>query len=388
LRAAVTENTRHSGATLTISLAAVRRNYRLLVEKVSPGVECAAVVKADAYGLGAHRVAPALYEAGCRSFFVAHLDEGLDLQRHLPTDVSIYVLNGLPTGGEGDCAEAGLVPVLNSREQAEDWSACARKLGVELPAVVQVDSGMSRLGMSPCEIAQWNGSSNPCMAGLDLKFVMSHLACADVPSHPANAHQLTAFESLAAYFPGVRRSLANSSGIFLGPEFHHDVVRPGAALYGINPLLRLPNPMSPVVKLTAQVIQVREIELEAHVGYGWEFRADKATRLATLSVGYADGLHRVLGQDGAVYFEGRRLAIAGRVSMDTLTVDLGDLPPAALMRGTEIDIIGDDQSIDDLAAACGTIGYEVLTGLGHRYRRNYADEIVMRSPAYCGDTKR
>jgi alanine racemase len=377
--------TRHASAVLTIDLEAISRNYRLLAERVGPGVTCAGVVKADAYGLGADRVAPALYRAGCRTFFVAHLDEGLDLQTHLARDVTIYVLNGLPSGSERDCAEAGIIPVLNSREQLEAWSDQARQRGRILPAVVQVDSGMSRLGMSPREVAELSGKDTSV---LDIQMVMSHLACADMPEHPANAHQLAAFQALAKRFPAARQSLANSSGIFLGRNYHHDLVRPGAALYGLNPHPAQSNPMLPVVRLTAQVLQMREVAAGAHVGYGWTFRATKPTRLATLAIGYADGLQRAFGNGGAVYFRGRRLAVAGRVSMDSLTVDLGDLPPGMLARGSQVEIIGGHQSLDALAAAAGTIGYEMLTSLGQRYERIYSDEIDVRWTARSGGTVR
>ena len=359
----------HAGAVLTIDLDAVRWNYRFLRGKLGARVRCGAVVKADAYGLGARYVAPALYAEGCREFFVAHLDEGLRLRPLLP-ESSIYILNGLPSGGEADCADAGLVPVLNSLDQCHAWSVCARELGKALPAVVQVDSGMNRLGMSQREIAGWvKGSSQ--LAGLDIRFVMSHLACADVPSHVANVMQLEKFRRLAEYFPGSLRSLANSSGIFLGRDFHHDVVRPGAALYGVNPIPTQVNPMRPAVRLSARVVQVREADEGDHVGYGWDFRTNSAARLATLSIGYADGLPRALGKGVVVYFEGHALPIAGRVSMDSITVDVSNLQPDRLGPGSDVEVIGDHQSVDDLAEAMGTIGYEVLTGLGHRYERNY-----------------
>ena len=359
----------HAGALLTIDLEAVRWNYRFLRGKLGARVRCGAVVKADAYGLGAQYVAPALHAEGCRDFFVAHLDEGLLLQPQLSAS-SIYILNGLPNGGEADCADAGLVPVLNSLDQCHAWSMHAAILGKRLPAVVQVDGGMNRLGMSQREIAAWvKGGSQ--LAGVDVRFVMSHLACADVPSHTANAMQLAKFRRLAEHFPGLPRSLANSSGIFLGKDFHHDIVRPGAALYGINPIPALANPMRAAVRLSAGVIQVREADKGDHVGYGWDFRPSGPSRLATLSIGYGDGLHRALGKGGAVYFEGCSLPIAGRVSMDSITVDVSELPPDRLGVGSHIEVIGDHQSVDDLAGAMGTIGYEVLTGLGHRYERNY-----------------
>jgi alanine racemase len=376
---------RHASAVLTIDLAAIARNYRLLAERVGPGVTCGGVVKADAYGLGADRVAPALYRAGCRTFFTAHLDEALDLQQHLPADVTIYVLNGLPPGAEGDCAEAGIVPVLNSLEQFEAWADQTRKRGRILPAVIQVDSGMSRLGMAPRDVADLVAKDTSV---LDIRMVMSHLACADTPEHPANAHQLAAFAALAQHFPGAQKSLANSSGVFLGRDYHHDLTRPGAALYGLNPVPGQTNPMLPVVRLTAQVIQTREIAADDHVGYGWNFWAMAPTRLAALAIGYADGLQRALGNGGAVYFRGRKLPIAGRVSMDSLTVDLGDLPLGLLARGSQVEIIGEHQTLDALAATAGTIGYEMLTSLGQRYQRVYSGEIDARLAARSGDVVR
>ena len=374
-RVEVNDSVQHASAVLHIDLAGIGRNYRLLAGKVGPNVTCAGVVKADAYGLGADRVAPALYQAGCRTFFVAHLDEGLDLRRHLPRDVTIHVLNGLPLGGEGDCAAAGLVPVLNSLDQAQAWSQQARESGRKLAAVVQVDSGMSRLGMSEREVAEFVEAPLP---GIDVTMVMSHLACADEAQHPANAYQRETFAALAKHFPGIRKSLANSSGIFIGGGYHHDLVRPGAALYGINPLPGQVNPMLPVLRLTAQVVQVRDVEAGAHVGYGWTLQTAKPTRLATLSIGYADGLQRAFGTNGAVYFRGKRLPVAGRVSMDSLIVDCSELPEGALARGSQVEIIGGHQTVDDLASAAGTIGYEMLTSLGRRYERIYAEEIDAR----------
>lgn len=374
-RVEVNDVVQHASAVLTIDLAGIGRNYRLLAGKVGPTVTCAGVVKADAYGLGADRVAPALYQAGCRSFFVAHLDEALDLRRHLPRDVTIYVLNGLPLSGEGDCAAAGIVPVLNSLEQAQAWSQQAHESGRKLAAVVQVDSGMSRLGMSPREVTQFVESP---LAGIDVAMVMSHLACADEAAHPANEYQRATFAALAQRFPGIRKSLANSSGIFIGGNYHHDLVRPGAALYGINPSSGQVNPMLPVIRLTAQVVQVRDVEAGAHVGYGWTLQTTRPTRLATLAIGYADGLQRAFGANGAVYFRGKRLPVTGRVSMDSLIVDCSELPEGALARGSQVEIIGGHQSIDDLASAAGTIGYEMLTSLGHRFERVYAEEIDTR----------
>jgi alanine racemase len=373
----VTNNGQFSGATLTVDLRAVRANYRLLRSKLGAPALCAGVVKADGYGLGASYVSRALFAEGCRHFFVAHLDEGLALRPYLPRSAAIFILNGLPRGAERECAAAGLVPVLNAPEQAEAWAGCAHQFKRSLPAVIQVDSGMNRLGLTAKDAAIL-AETHARMGAFDLRYIMSHLACADTPAHEANAIQLAAFRRLAALFPDVPRSLANSSGIFLGPDYHFSLARPGVALYGVNPDPTVANPMRPVVWLTAKVIQLRDVMPGDCVGYGWDARARGAARLATLSIGYADGFHRAWGKGGAVFFEGVRLPIVGRVSMDSVVVDASAVAPGRLGPESEVEVIGDDQPVDDLASAAGTIGYEVLTGLGSRYQRIYlgAEESV------------
>lgn len=366
---------RQAASVLTVNLAAVRDNYRRLKAMVGPRATCGAVVKADAYGLGARPVAKALRAEGCDTFFVALLDEGLALRSHLPRAVKIVVLNGLPQGGAGECAAAGLVPVLNSLEQVEDWSAYAQRMEQVLPAALQIDSGINRLGLMPREVARYLADRER-RVGIDLRFVMSHLACADEPAKEASAYQRETFARLTADFRGVPRSLANSSGLFLGPDYHYDLVRPGAALYGINPTPAGPNPMRPVVQVTTQVIQLRDIAAGDHVGYGWDFRASGAMRLATLSIGYADGLHRALAARGGVMLQDHRLSIIGRISMDSLIVDVTALPDGVISPGTAVEIIGDHQTVDDLANAMTTIGYEVLTSLGHRFTRVYRDDAA------------
>ena len=364
----VMSDKRFAGAVLRVDLGAIRANYRLLQSMLGPRVRCAGVVKANAYGLGASRVAPALASEGCRDFFVAHLDEALALQPHLPEAARIYILNGLPFGAEAECASAGLIPVLNSAAQLASWAECARLLGTRLAAVIQVDTGMNRMGLSLREMAEVS-RQNSAADAIDVKFVMSHLACADEPAHEANAAQSAAFNALRDFFPGVPRSLANSSGVFLGPDFHHDMVRPGAAVYGINPVPSQTNPMQPVVQLTAQVVQLRDVGPGDHIGYGWAHRAEKPSRLATLSIGYADGWHRAPG--GVVYVGDTPLPLVGRVSMDSIIVDLGADGAAQVSPGSMIELIGEHQSIDMVASAMGTIGHDVLTGLGARFERHY-----------------
>jgi alanine racemase len=233
-------------------------------------------------------------------------------------------------------------------------------------AVIQIDSGMSRLGLSPREVAQPSAALGRRMHGIDVRLVMSHLACAATIGHEANAYQRTMFQSLAGDFAGIPRSLANSSGIFLGEDFHYDVVWPRRFTASI-PRRRSPTGCGQL----AQIVQVREIEAGDHVGYGWDFHAKRPARMATLSIGYADSLHRTQGQAGVVYLEGRALRIVGRVAMDSITVDLDDLPAESLAPDADdIELIGPHQSVDGLANASSTIGYEILTGIG-RYLRIY-----------------
>jgi alanine racemase len=359
-----------AGAILSIDLGAIRENYRMLRSRLTRG-RCAAVVKANGYGLGATRVAKALMEDGCDNFFVAHVAEGIELQRAIGRDVDIYVLNGIPPGAEEQCAAAGLIPVLNSTEQLDAWRAAAHLLGNALPAALQIDSGMSRLGLAPSEVDAI--AADPVVLdGIDLKLVMSHLACADEPDSPANSLQLRNFETLCAKLPPAPASLANSSGIFLGDGFHFDLARPGAALYGVNPMPGKPNPMRQVVGLAAKVIQTRTLEAGAGVGYGHSYRAAGGLSVATISLGYADGWPRHAAS--RAFHDGVPLPFAGRVSMDSIVLDISALPPGTLSAGDTVELIGTHQTVDDVAAQAGTIGYEILTGLGSRFHRIYRDE--------------
>lgn len=359
--------TDHAGARLGIDLGAIQANYRALRARAKGAV--AAVVKADAYGLGADIVAPALAAAGARQFFVAHLDEALALRPLLP-EAEIFVLNGLPADAEADCAAARVIPVLNSLGQIDAWTAFARRRGVALKAAVQVDSGMSRLGLPAAELARI--AENPArLDGISLRLVMSHLGCADTQGHPVNRRQLAAFEAARRVLPAAPASLANSSGIFLGADYHFDLARPGAALYGIAPVAGAENPMLPAVRLMARVIQTREIGAGDAVGYGASWTAEGPRRIATVAVGYADGYLRCLGNRATAFAGATPLPLVGVVSMDTATFDVTGAPE--VREGGWIELLGPNQSLDALAAEAGTIGYEILTSLGGRYARVYAD---------------
>jgi alanine racemase len=358
----------YAGAVLTIDLDAIAANWRLLRDRAAPA-SCAAVVKADAYGLGADRVAPRLYAEGCRSFFVAHLSEGASLRPLLPADAAIHVLNGPHPGTEGDFTALGLIPVLNDPSQIEGWRAHAARLGPALPAALHLDTGMARLGLTPADLDRL-ASDPAALEGVALTLAMSHLACADARDHPANARQLARFRAARALFPTTPASFANSSGLFLGREYVFDLARPGAALYGVNPQSG-PNPMRAVVRLEARVIQVRDVAAGDAVGYGCAWIAPSATRIATIALGYADGWLRSAGNRGAAWFGGTRLPFAGRVSMDLITLDAGALPPGALRPGDMVEVLNADHGVDAAAEAAGTIGYEILTSLGRRYARRH-----------------
>lgn len=364
-----------AGAILEISLGAIAANFSLLNARTGTAT-CAAVVKADAYGLGADRVAPVLEQAGAKVFFVAHLEEGIRLRAHVSPTCRIFVLHGPMPGTEGEFTAHNLLPVLNSLEQMAGWRAHAVAVGTALPAAIQVDTGMSRFGLSEADVALVSG--NPALLdGIDTRLVMSHLACADTPANPANAMQRDRLRAMAARLPDADLALSASSGIFLGPDYHFDLVRPGAALYGLAPNADMPNPLHPTVRLCARIVQVRTIAAGDAVGYGLTWRASGPRRIATLGIGYADGfLRHGADSGGCAWLGDYRLPILGRISMDSTTVDVSDVPEAMLDAATHVDMIGPRRSVDDVAHSAGTIGYEVLTALGSRFHRAYLTQAA------------
>ncbi len=359
-----------AGGLLTIDLSALRHNYSAIARHIAP-TRAAAVVKADAYGLGASRVAPAFYDAGCRDFFVAHLGEAIALKPYLQPDATLYVLNGLQPGTEEACAREGILPVLNSLEQVENWAALAARQGKKLPALLQLDTGMSRLGLSPKEFERLL-ASNTLLDNIDIRFVISHLASGDEPENAANARQLANMNALLARLPKLPVAFANSGGSFLDKTYHFDLARPGVALYGVGPTSKI----VPVLTLSARVIQVREIDKGAAVGYGGTYIAEGPMRVATIAVGYADGWFRSLSNKGAAFFGDTRLPIIGRVSMDSITLDVSALPEGILKLGSLVELIGPHQRLEDVARDCDTIPYEILTALGNRYARVYVESGV------------
>jgi alanine racemase len=362
---------------LTVDLDAVVANWRKL-EKTAVPAECSAVIKANAYGCGLEPVARALSKAGCKTFFVATLDEARAARTAVPSAV-IYVLDGfIQHTGEG-YARFDAKPVIGDLNELAEWDVFCRRSGWSGGVAIHIDTGMHRLGLTVSEAQGLIPRINAGDHGISL--VMSHLACAENLNHPMNARQLGTFREIASLFTGVPASLANSSGIYLGSAFYFDMVRPGAALYGVNPTPEADNPMQPVIDLKARVLQIRDLDRGETVGYGATWTARRPTRLAIVSAGYADGYFRAAssndGTRGAeAVVAGKRCPIAGRISMDLMAIDVTELEKNAVRRGHMATLLGEGVGVDELAHHFGTIGYEVLTSLGSRYRRVYKGDTT------------
>jgi alanine racemase len=356
-----------TGGILTIDVAAIAANWQALARQLI-AVECAAVVKANGYGLGLKPVVTALARAGCKTFFVADLAEARTV-RAAARHATIYILHGFTLDAADALIELGARPVINSMTELAEWDTFVAARCWQGRAALHVDTGMHRLGVSPEEAAALAPRVHTSNHGIAL--LLSHLACAELPDHPLNAIQLKIFRELRTLYAGVPASLANSSGIFLGDTAHFDLARPGAAIYGINPTPGRPNPMKGVVELAGRILQIRSVARDQTVGYGAAWTARRNSRIAVVALGYADGLLRAgSGSDerpgGSAIVAGKRCPIVGRISMDLLALDITDLPDGAVRRGDLATLIGGELSIDDVAAAAGTIGYEILTRLGPR----------------------
>lgn len=360
-------------ALLTIDLGALCDNYRYLAAQ-APGAECAAVVKADAYGTGAEQAVPALVGAGCRTFFTATLDEARKV-RSVASNADLYVLDGLFPDAMDAFKAIDARPVLGSLPEIADWSNYCAKTGEKRPAALHIDTGMNRLGLRESDVDAL--ADNPdTLDAFAPALVISHLACGDEPDDPMNERQRTAYDRLRAKLPPCPACFANSAGVFLGPEYHYDMVRPGVALYGGRAVNGVPNPMKPVVRLDIRIAQIRDAEAGETIGYGASRKLATKTRIATAAAGYADGVFRYLGasdgETGMTGYIGEYAApILGRVSMDTITLAVTHIPADLAARGAFVEVLGPHVSVDDLADKAGTIGYEVLTSLGHRYERRY-----------------
>jgi alanine racemase len=365
-----------AGGILHIDLDALASNWRILRDNAG-GAETAAVVKANAYGIGIEKAVPALGRAGCRTFFVAHLSEAIRTRAVAP-DATIYVLNGLFTGTCPTYAEFDLRPVLGSFEEIEEWAGFCRAESQKRKAAIHVDTGMNRLGLTVPQGLTLKDRAE--LKDFETSLLMSHFVSAEESDNPLNGEQIEAFQAVHVALPGIPASLANSSGIFLKGKPHFDLARPGYALYGGNPTPDQANPMKPVVALRARIVQLRWVEADHTVGYNGRWLALEKRRIATLSVGYADGYPRAAsarGKSGDELLAGMALVagmpcpFAGNVSMDLITIDVTDMPENQIQRGDTVTLIGDGLTIDEVGRRAGTIGYEILTNLGTRYARTY-----------------
>jgi len=369
---------------ITIDLGVVGANWRALKDLVAPAA-CAAVVKANAYGLGADRVIPALTNAGCEVFFVATVTEAKKT-RNLAPQSTIYVLDGLLPDAAGAMLDCNGWPVLSSLQEAREWGKHASAQGpdISLPCALHVDTGLNRLGFDARDL-QALAADMHLLGRLDVKLVMSHMACADEPGHPMNETQRSVFDGLQPLLPSVAASLAASDGLMLGASYHYDLVRPGYALYGGQAVSGQTTPVQPAVQVYARVLQVRDVAPSQTVGYSAAFSPTRPSRVATIAAGYADGIFRHASVSTptprdtpettepapCVAIGARTAPLIGRVSMDLITVDVTDFEDQPVERGDWAEIIGPNLTIEEVGTVSGTIGYEVLTRLGQRFHRIY-----------------
>nr|WP_321459356.1 alanine racemase [uncultured Cohaesibacter sp.] len=367
-----------AGSHLAIDLGALADNYHKLSQKTGPA-ECAAVIKADAYGLGLELAAQALWKAGARTFFVAHPQEGEKARKTLP-DAIIYVLNGLVGDDSPDAYDYyrthQLRPVLGCREEVQLWQSYCENKDEALPCAIHFDTGMNRLGLSLADAQELSALWQSVKPAFGLELIISHLVCADEPDHPKNREQLEKFTAIRALFPEVKASLANSGGIFLGPDYHFDLCRPGIALYGGAVVSGEKSPMKVVATLKSRILSTRKVAKGQSVSYGATETTGRDSRLAILCLGYADGYLRTASSSDArkgakVCINGFEAPIIGRVTMDLIIVDISDIAEDKAKRGDWAEFFGSNIAIDDVATAANSISYELLTSLGLRALRSY-----------------
>jgi len=349
-------------ASLTINLGRIVDNFKSCIQHAQ-GADCAAMVKADAYGMGLEQVAPALYHKGdCKNFFVANLPEAIKLRRFVPGAV-IYVLNGIFPGHEEYFTQYNIRPVLNDLDQISLWAE------IKAPCAIHFDTGINRLGLSPKETAAFIADTT-LQRKLDISLIMSHLACSDDRQNPMNARQLSDFKAITRHFPGTAASLANSGGILLGPAYHFGLVRPGLMVFGGNPSSgAMPENIKPVLQISGRILQIRRLDPGQSVGYGASWTADRPCLVAIINVGYADGYLQMFNNCGRIYVNGRILPVVGRVSMDMIAAEVTE--DMKIRPGSDVELLGEHITLE-MASEISTLSqYEILTGIRERYQRVY-----------------
>ena len=367
------DNHKISNSFLEINIDSIIHNYQLINNKVG-NTECAAVLKADAYGMGASVIAKALHRAGCSTFFVATIDEGIELRTCFSKNENkIAVLSGFLEGSEDIFYNNKLTPVLNDIEQIKKWDLYNKQKKISAPSILHIDTGMNRLGLTVSEFYDIIRRQT-VLKELHVGWIMTHLACGDQPRDTMNKKQLSVFLNATTKFPNVKASLANSAGVFLGKSYHLDMVRPGIALYGSGSGSIDSHPLKQVIKLYSRILQIRTLSRGASVGYGASYRASEETRIATVGLGYADGYLRSLSNCSWVFFNGVRLPVIGRISMDYITINITKIASEKIKTGDFIEIINDKFTLDDLATLANTVPHELLTRLGTRHHRIYRNK--------------
>jgi alanine racemase len=353
---------------LEVDISRVVANYRKMLSLT--GSQIAAVIKANAYGLGAKQVAAGLYKAGCRDFCLAYIDEVAEVRSHIK-GASIYLFNSIDFQEYDYVAKNKIIPVLNTWGEIAAWSSYAREISKKLPCIIHIETGMGRVGIQESEARRLVDSG--LLVSLDVRYIMSHLACADEPNHILNQQQLRQMHKLAGLFPQTKITFANSAGLLLGKEYHFDQVRLGCALYGVNPVPDNPTAVIQVAVLKAYVLCVRTLEHDMTISYGATHLAKKGSKIATLACGYADGYCRALSNKVEGYYAGYRIPIIGVITMDAVMADVSHIPDHLLDNMTHVELMGDNITVDELAERAKTIGYEILTSLGHRFKRIYIE---------------
>ena len=358
---------------LKINLSKITANYHIVKKRLKTGCKVAAVVKANAYGLGQQQIVRKLNQEGCTRFCVSNLDEALQIDPKLELD--IYIMHGISSLEIAEiAAEKRFIPVLNDLRQIEIWNSLAKRKNKKLKAIIQLDTGMGRFGLADSEVKKMINNSE-LTTGIKIDYIMSHMSCAEQPGHPMTALQLKQFRKYLDFFPGKKATFANSTGIFLGEKFQFDMVRPGCAIYGINPTTAGDNPMCGVVELYGYIVQRRIIEREQFIGYRAQYKAAAGEKLFIIECGYADGYVRSLSNKGICYAAGYFLPVVGIVSMDVVIINASALPEEIFYDITHIEMLGEHIKIDDVAKYANTISYEILTTrFGNRCKRFYIDE--------------
>ena len=363
-------NSIDQNTTLEIDLKSICNNFKIIKKKVSKNCIVAATVKANAYGLGVEQVSKSLIKHKCKDFFVATLMEGIEL-RSYNKSINIYILNGLDSGKCSTYQKYKLTPVLNSIKQIREYEIYQSKINKSMDAIIHFDTGMSRLGLDEDETKKLIKNKNNILKKTNIRYIMSHLACGDEPKNKKNNEQLKMFREISKSFKNIKMTLANSAGVLLGKNYHFDMVRPGISIYGGNAQKNEKNTYRNVIKLTAKLIQIRQVKKGSTVGYGATYKAKQKMIIGTISLGYADGLNRLFSNNMKCYYKKQEINLIGRVSMDLVTLDLSKFQKKDVQINNRIEIINNQNNINQICMNIGTIPYEILTNLGHRYSRKY-----------------